>query len=461
MSGVWAIARNLVVEIMRMRILVVFIILLTACYTIFFALWLQDSTGRADEKIQTFLSYSLSFTAGFLALLTIFISIATISNDIKRKEIFTIASKPLSRERYLLGKFLGMAMLNFVLLFVSLTIIYGLARYLQRTEPISTDDENRLKELIFVARRAVKPEVPDISAAVNRKVEAIVAAKLRDEPEKYKNNPMTIGMMRSELTMEFTKELIIAQRAVPPGGHIVWHFTGIDPVDHDNGYIYIRYNQDISQYPPDNHLINQWAFGPKDPVLHGGDMMPPKRDAVKTVHEFPIPISAVSDEGDLYVVYRNHPNNRPVTVIFKPDTGIEALYVAGGFEVNFLRTGLLLYLRLIFLSTLGLAVGAWLSFPVAVLSVLVIYVMGLCSGFLTDAMKWETGQMLRSFSSVVISIFPEISTYDPVPQIEKGRLVSNQLLLNCAVFMVLLKGGVIALFGYLIFKFRELARVIV
>ena len=127
MNKIWAIARNLIIEVLRMRILMVFILVVTVCNTVFLALWLHAYSGRVDEKVQTFLSYSLSFTTTFLALLTIFISIATITRDIKRKEIFTVATKPIKRIHYLTGKFFGTAILNLVLLSVSAVMIFALA----------------------------------------------------------------------------------------------------------------------------------------------------------------------------------------------------------------------------------------------------------------------------------------------------------------------------------------------
>jgi len=444
-----------------MRALMAFIILITAGYTVFFAWWLSDGSGPADDKVRTFLSYSLSFTSAFLALLTIFVSVAGITRDIKSKEIFTVTTKPVSRGGYLFGKFLGISLVNLMLLVISAGIIYGLARYLERTQPVTANERERLSELVLTSRRSVRPTLPDTSSAVSKKVEETVARELRDNPARYKNNPVLVDKMRRSLHAEFTNQVTMAQRAIQPGGHIVWHFTGISPVDREDGYVYIRYKQDVSANPVGYQVINEWGFGPRDPLLHGGRMMPPKKEVIRTVHEFPIPVSAVSEEGDLYVYYRNPTDNRYVSVIFPPDEGIEALYVAGSFEGNFLRAITLIYLQLLFLGILGIAIGGWLGFPVAVLVVLTVYVIGQASGFIASAMKWEAGENLRNLTNIVVAVFPRFSTYDPVPQIEKGRLVSYQMLMNCSVFMVLIKGGIIAFIGYLIFKFRELARVII
>ena len=133
-------------------------------------------------------------------------------------------------------------------------------------------------------------------------------------------------------------------------------------------------------------------------------------------------------------------------------------------------------------SLLGLALGAWLSFPVAVLVLLIVYVLGISSNFISDAMSWEAERLYAQVVNVVIYLLPGFSAYDPVPLIEKGRLVSFDILTNLFIAVesfvqdravpeyvqattALVKDfvvvGVVSFAGYLIFRFRELARVIV
>jgi len=460
MFGIWAIARNLVKEVLRMRFLLLFVALITASYTIFFAYWLQSHAGRADQKVQTFLSYSLSGTAVFLALLTIFISIASITRDIKYKEIFSITTKPVSRVQFLIGKFLGIALLNLFMLLISCGLIYGLARWMQTSSSATEDERERLKELVLIARQSVKPQFKDIGEEVNKKVEAVVERKMRDESVFYKNNPALVAEMRQSLAKEFTDELTQLAGSVSPGQHIVWHFTGIEPIEREKGFVYIRYKQDVSQNPADSTTFGEWTYGPQDPLNYGGTQRS-TRDTIRTIHEFPVPVSAISPEGDLYVLYRNPTQNQYITVIFPPDTGIEVLYEAGSFEGNLLRGTILIYLTLIFLVVLSVAMGGWLSFPVAALFVMVIYVLGISGDFIAESMKYEGTPFQMSISSVLLSFLPNFATYDPVPQIETGKLVALQKLGECGLFLILVKGGIVALFGYLVFKFRELARVIV
>jgi hypothetical protein len=459
MGRIWAVAKNLIREVLRMRVLMVTLTLLTLGYTVGFALWLYAGQGRVDEKVQTFLSYSLSIAATVLSFFTIFISAAAVSRDLKRREIYTVATKPISRGGYLAGKFMGLVLLNLVLLVMNGILIYSLARGLAYFPDKSESEAFRLKEIVFVARESVKPPLPDVSETVRAQVEKMIEQRKQEEPA-YQRDAAMVASMRLTLTREVTKQEILRLRTAPPGGQLVWHFKGVRPRDPQQGIIIIRYKHDVSLSPPNQTVTSQWLFGAADPTVAGGTMGV-TRDVVRTPHEFGIPVSEVSSTGELYLCYHNPVENAPVSVIFPPEDGLEVLYVVGGFEGNFLRTLMLLYFRLLFLSIFGVAVGAWVSYPVAVLVLLVIYVLGASSGFIQYAMKWEAQAMQQHFTSLLLYAMPRFGVFDPVGLIEKGRLVSLNLLGGCWLELVILKGGLAGGLGYLVFKLRELARVIV
>ncbi len=461
-----------------MRSLMVFIILLFGISTFGFGYWLHLGSSSADEKLQTFLSYSLSITAHFLSLLTIFISIATITRDIKHKQLFTVATKPVSRGGYLAGKLLGMALLNLILLSTAGGTIYGLTLLGARIEPAKDINpiESRLKleHLILVAREAVHPSIVGVTQQQIETQAQIEAEKRLTEfvNQYYIKDPVAIEKKRKQLVEEWIKKMSLLYRSVLPGGYIVWRFEGIKPVEKDNGLVFIRYKHEVSPNPDNTDLATTgtWAYGSTENVLYAGKTFQ-TRDVIRTPHEFPVPNEAVSEEGNLYLAYENHLTNSPVIVIyplpgkkdpfmFTKEIGIEALYVAGGFTGNFIRGLGAIYLRLLFLAMLGIALAAWLSFPVAVLTALVIFMIGLCSYFILSSIRFEYGSKWVSFGNIAMMFLPKLAAYDPVPEIEKGRLVSKQMLGSCLLILILIKGGIISFIGYLIFRFRELARVI-
>ena len=143
MGQIWAVARTLIVETLRIRSLVIFVLIVVGILTVGFGFWLHDSSGLGDQKIQTFLSHSFRFSFNFLSFLTIFISIASISRDIKQREIYTIVTKPISRGQIYVGKFLGIAVFNLILLAFTGLAIYATTQVLVRTEVKKKEERRR------------------------------------------------------------------------------------------------------------------------------------------------------------------------------------------------------------------------------------------------------------------------------------------------------------------------------
>ncbi len=481
---IWAMGRTQLLEFWRMRALVVIMTLLIGVMTIGLAAWLYHSDGRKDEQVQTFLSYSISGVMTLLSLFTIFLSIMLVTRDIDRKEIFTVLTKPVNRVEFLAGKFLGMCLINMIMLIFSGILIYGLAWYPiianqwyqsslkspdswknKPLEPfmIHLDDyeAGRLRELVMVARQGVKPDYPDLTKEVSEQVEKEVEYQLKVNPE-YHNNPELVKNIRSSLLKDISLQKMNEISTIPPNQTKVWKFSGINPVNRQNGVIVIRYKKEVSRNPEDLKTTDLWAFGAKDPIEHGGQALPPIRNEIRTFHEIPIPASEVSPDGELYLAYYNAvEGNGNVSVQFEAKDGLELLYLADSFENNFYRSFLLIFLRLVFLAALGTAMGAWLSYPVAVLLVMVVYCFGISSSFILDAAEWNVGDAYHDVVAVFLTMLPRFSLYDPVNLIQAGRLVNFNLLSQCLLWLIAIKGGIVAIFGLLVFKFRELARVIV
>lgn len=99
MRSIWAVAINTLRQALRMKIAVVFTLLLLIFLP---ALGFTVSgDGTLTGKLQTFISYGLSLVSLLLCLLTIVASVYTLSNDLVEKQIFTVLTKPIRRYQLL------------------------------------------------------------------------------------------------------------------------------------------------------------------------------------------------------------------------------------------------------------------------------------------------------------------------------------------------------------------------
>ena len=104
-NPVLTIARNVLAEAVRMKISLVFIVML------FFVLaalpMLLNENESLRYRVQSFLQYSTGFTYLFSALLVVFFGAATVTYEQREKVIWQTMTKPVAAWQYILGKWLG------------------------------------------------------------------------------------------------------------------------------------------------------------------------------------------------------------------------------------------------------------------------------------------------------------------------------------------------------------------
>ena len=127
MRSIWAVATNTIKQAIRMKVAAVFLILLLVLLPVMG--FSATGDGTLKGRLQTFVSYGLSLTGILLSLLTIIISIYTVASDIEQRQIYTVITKPIRRFEFLLGKLLGVILLDMILLSLFAAIIYTITVY--------------------------------------------------------------------------------------------------------------------------------------------------------------------------------------------------------------------------------------------------------------------------------------------------------------------------------------------
>ncbi len=227
MFRLWAVARHTFRQCLRMKVAGLFIILLAVGLGVL--PFLMEGDGTLAGRIRTFLSYGATMTAVLLGLVTIFLSTAVITSDVRGKQIFSVATKPISRWQYILGRWLGVVLLDAVLLAVAGGAIYFLAQYLRTGKALNPTDRRAVETEIFAARERVSPEPLRINAAVEaRKKSLMEDGSYEDTLEQY---AILGGLDRKAADLEFTKvlykQLSESMQSVAPNRAMVWRFSGI------------------------------------------------------------------------------------------------------------------------------------------------------------------------------------------------------------------------------------------
>ena len=455
MDKIWAVAKNTVRQALRMKIAVIFIILLLVLLP---AMGLTATgDGTLKGRLQTFLSYGLSLTSLLLCLLTVIVSTYAITSDLEQRQIYTVATKPIRRHQFVLGKLLGVIVLDAALLTLFAGIVYTVTVTMPRFVKASDAERYQIDNEFFTARASLVP--PEID--VQEEVMALYEEKKEQLEEVYST------LTQAEILKELTIRKRMEKRAAAIGQGLLWEFENVKPLDAGQS-LFVRFKYDVSQTPPDEQVYGRWQIGDLRQFRYGQEIKTDiweedRKDPIRAFREIEVRMPVVAEDGYLAVGYINVPLNRTV-VLFPLEDGLEVLYKADTFTANFVRAVLLIFCRLIFLAVLGMLAGSFLSFPVAILFCLVIFFTGTISGFILesfDLMSQGLSEIYGYTIKLLVQLLPRFDKYNPTNFLVPARLMTWSFLGRVAFSMVFIKAFLLLLLALLIFSFRELARIIV
>lgn len=451
MGRILAIARNTIAQGLRMKvplILIAFLLIVIPVLPL-----LLKSDGTAKGQVQLILTYSLNTASFLLCLLAVFLSVSTLRNDFKGKQIYVVDTTRAGRWEVLVGKWLGVVLLIAVLLAAMGTAVYVIVKTV--VKPADNQEARVLNQEVFTARARVKPERPNTNALARQYLERFKAegrippdvtektalVQLRMFAERYHNTVLT----------RFPRK---------------WEFKGLPLPKGPDEIMTVRYKLSAANKPPDGTVRCVWRF--KNSVSDEEFTVTTKQQA-GSLHEFKVPAAAVGGDGTLNVIFVCYENT---SVVFDREKGLEILYRAGSFEVNFLKCLGFILLKIGFLAAVGLAAGTFLTFPVASLAALFVFFISFVSGTaagiiglkglaygLSPAETDGLNYIFRWLWRTVFLIIPDFSRHSGINHVTLGEAISAWSLAGSVLFVAVLRGGILMCLGGLILSRGELARV--
>jgi len=486
---VTAVARNVLSEAVRMKIGIVFIgflVLLLAAVPL-----LLEPDQPLRFRVQQWLQYGTGLGYGVLVLLTAFFGCATVAFEQRDRRLWQTVTKPVAAWQYVLGKWVGVMVLNLVLLSVIASSVFMFTQYL-RFQPAEgeidafvteagfdtrvfpgfmTDDRRKLENEVLVARVGVEPEPPEIpERAIEDRAERIVSERLRNQP----------GLERTSRVMEEAREqareeFVSLSFSIPRNSAREYVFEGLGDVrDGPSGSsLTLRYRVNAGSNDPSaiytlRFLFNGVAWPRADALNPGGSatLQPGVRQVgLDTVQLISFPPGLIDEDGELRVAVFNDPGNRWEVRLLPED--FEVVYPVGGYEWNFARAMAVLWVKLGFVAAVAVMCSTFLSFPVAVLVGLGVVFASESAGFLSESLDQfssltREGEVRydrlvsRILTMPVAWLFEQYASLRPVERLTSGRLLSwgdvGAAVVQIAAWSALLLG-----IGVAVFRKRELA----
>jgi hypothetical protein len=232
-GGVLAMALQTFWQCVRMKVAVAFIVLLAAALAVLPSQMKGD--GTLAGAIRALLSYGTSITALLLSVVTVLLATNVVSSDIARKQIFLTATKPLARWQYVLGRWLGVVLLDAMLLALAMGTVYALAQHLRaqpdRLESLvgASEDRRSVETEVFAARGKAYPDPADVEGRLRDRLDvfkkrgvyqqAVDAwlARTGGDPQKAEQ----------AFIEEVHRGVLAEMNSAGPGRQMLWTFSGI------------------------------------------------------------------------------------------------------------------------------------------------------------------------------------------------------------------------------------------
>ncbi|HEU5070466.1 MAG TPA: ABC transporter permease subunit [Verrucomicrobiae bacterium] len=418
---------------------------------------LHDPHFTAQEFTQVQLTYTLSAVTALLGLATLWLACGTLARDIEECQIQVVVTKPIARWQIWLGKWLGLVSLDAALLAIAGACIYG--QLLYQSHSLAPKQQETLRNEVLVARGAAREK------SFDTEIEAETDKALQ---ERLAKNPVTKADL-AEVRRQIREKIKAQIQVVPPGTYRTWEIDlGFARHSLKGQPLFLRVKFNAAEKSPSGTFTGLWQVGVPDKTKLWTSG--PMSLAPDTFHEIQIDPDLFDANGVLTISFANLNNT---TLIFPLEDGMEVLYREGGFGLNFIRGLGIIFCWMTLFATLGLSAASFLSFPVAAFASLAALTLTLSTGTLASVVEQgtvmganeETGAVGHSaIDAVAVPLFRGIlnlinlaKDFSPVDALSTGRSIPWPLLGQAFGQIVLLLGGVLAVFGIWTFSRRELA----
>ena len=473
---------------MRSHIFQLLLVLLLLCVTV---IPISVSVGKTEDLIRVSLLYSLWSVSAILALSSLWLGCYIMSHDIDSYQIHMVVSKPVSRITVWLGKWVGINLINIVLLLISGLVVYGVVMYRYQSageEDIrfseraqarrnAESERDRIRNQILVGRRSYMPEKRDPEAAAQEAVRRRVidlqkeGKVLSDEEiqKMYTDYKEQIDQLPVEV---IPIEVDANGRPLAVNSH-TWVFKNI-PEDLNKKAVVLRFRPYLNKIASEDQRLSTMWWAVQNPVLvksagEDGSFRAvtdePESYFTGEFHEIPLPYNVedmpqgmVGEDGTVKIRVINADIQKGKHY-YQVNDGPKLLVPVCSFEMNYLRAMAAMILQLMLLFGLACAFGGFLTMPTAIFMVASYLLFGSLSMVLTDSSfyvstAWDhLGQFLAQ--ALLLIVIP-LQNFDVTNLLSGGDLIEFSLLGELFFNYFLLRGVPLFVLGIWLYVRREL-----
>ena len=441
----------------RYRLIVVMAVLLIGGVVVLPIMIKDDGTARGFTQIV--LTYTLALITALLGFVTIWLGCGSIAREIEEAQMQMVAVKPVARWEVWIGKWIGIMMLNAILLAASGGAVYSLMIW--KAKRLPEKEQRVLWTEVLVARGAAREPMPDYKGDAER----MLQQRLKTVAGQ---NVTNIAALR-----QYAQERVKAEYQLVRSNYIRPWTIDLGPVMQSlrDVPLHLRLKFNVAQENLSGVYLGLLEVGdPRDGaarVWHSEELSL----SADTYHDIPIPANIFNAKGELMIRFLNL---NETAILFPLEDGMEVLYREGGFFGNFMRGLGIIFCWLGFLAALGLMSGSFLSFNVAAFFSLGILLVGMSGGTLKQIVEeggitgvdHDTGfianpkvldRLVVPVAEGMLSVLGMVKDFSPIDSLSSGHTIGWNDLGRAVLQIWLIMAGLLAMIGIWTFSRRELA----
>jgi hypothetical protein len=441
----------------RYRLVLVLLLLLLGVVVALPLLIKDDGTARGFTQI--LMTYTLAAITALLGFTTLWLACGTLAREVEECQLQMVAVKPVARWQIWVGKWLGILMLDAMLLIPSSGAVYGLLMW--RAQHLPEAQRTILRNEVLVARSGVKEASRDLEPVVEESYRELLKQS-------------TVAPEYQQMFKDQVREQVKAEFQIVRSGYLRRWEIELGPARRNLKdqplFIHTKFSvaQKATSFEDTTLYPTVWMIGVPGTT---NTFQMRRKLAADTMHELPIPANLFDENGKIIIECANAGD---VDLLFLLDDGLEVLYRDGGFTVNFMRGVGIIFCWMALLAAIGLAAASFLSFPVAAFVALGILVVGFSSGTIAQVLEeggitgvnHDTGRVTAPglVDRVAVPVFSGllkvinlVQGFSPIDNLSSGRTISWAQLGAAVLQIVGVMGGIFGGAGIYLFTRRELA----
>ena len=432
--------------------------------------------GTASDFIRVTLLYSLSAVSLILALSSLWLGCYTMTHDVDSYQLHMITSKPVSRITIWLAKWVGVNVINMLLLLLASGVIFVIIQYRFANSEFAPAEKEKIRSEVLVGRRMYPASKPDYASQVRERTKQMIA-RLQSQGVKLNMTPEMLEKMQKAAQLE----VVSGDSELKVGKTRSWVFENLpEKIDKPVFFRYRPYVDKVASEGQRPTRVQVLVGLPR--VVNAGEQKTVFEDSKSAYDIIPVALSSypeqvksgefhekvlkpewkiVSPDNKIFVsVFNGDPKGS--TQFYQPADGPKLLIEECGFFSNYMRAVVVIALELLILSGLACAFGGCMSMPTAIFVVVSYLLFGSFAVFMTglDYLSGTADHVGVFISKLILIVVIPLQAFEATGPVAGGELIEWSKILYLGFHYFICRAVPIFIFGIWMYRKRELGLII-